>query len=98
MSGFRRGGAGRRRDATEPAIVDALLACKARVYRIGGTGLPDLLVRYGGIWTPIEVKRPGGKLTAAQVESGAGVDWPIVDSVDAALRVVGILGKPVRGR
>ena len=90
MSGFRRGGAGRRRDATEGPIVDALWACGATCLRIGGEGLPDLLARYGGRWTPLEVKRRGGRRTAKQVELGAGELWPIVETVDEALRAVGI--------
>lgn len=93
MSGFRRGGAGRRRDAVEKPIVDALRACGARCWRLGGNGLPDLLVRYGGRWTPLELKSRGGTLTPAQVESGAGRDWPVVETVPEALHAVGILAK-----
>ena len=90
MSGFRRGGAGRRRDATEGPIVDALRACGATCLRVGGEGLPDLLVRYGRLWTPLELKSHGGRRTKAQAELGAGELWPIVETVEQALRAVGI--------
>lgn len=74
-----------RRDANEPAIVDALLAAGATIYRLSGKGQPDLLVRFRGIWTPLEVKTTTGRLTKAQ----AAIDWPIVRSVEDALTAIG---------
>ena len=66
MSGFRRGGGGRRRDGNEPDVVDAFNALGWVVFRIGATGLPDLLVTRRGIWKPVEVKQPGKSLTPEQ--------------------------------
>ena len=85
---FRRGGAKRRRDAAEPAIVEALRATGAIVLQVSGTGLPDLLVSYRGRWTPLEVKTGTGKRTQAQVDAGAGERWPIVRSVSEALEAI----------
>jgi hypothetical protein len=87
---FRRGGAKKRRDANEGAIVDALRAVGCEIWYLGGVGLPDLLVRVpgasGGRWQPIEVKTPKGTLTAAQGD----LRWPVVRSVDEALALVGV--------
>jgi hypothetical protein len=87
---FRRGGAKKRRDANEPAIVDALRAVGCEVWQVSGRGLPDLLIRVhgaaGGRWQPLEVKTPKGTLTAAQGD----LRWPVVRSVDEALALVGV--------
>ena len=58
-----------KRDATENAIVDALLEAGCRVqYLSQGGGVPDLLVRTpAGQWQVLEVKSPGGGLTDQQV-------------------------------
>ena len=84
VSAFRRGGAGKRRDANEAAIVETLQAYGCRVWRIGGSGLPDLLVWYRGRAHALEVKTATGRKTDAQ----ADVPWPIVRSVDEAVAVV----------
>lgn len=90
--GFRRGGAKRKRDGNEAAIVEALKAVGCEIWYLGGVGLPDLLVRVpgpsGGRWQPVEVKAPKGKLTAAQ----DGICWPVVRTVDEALAMVGVNG------
>lgn len=90
----------RRVDGTHSAVVKALRKVGCQVFdtsRCGG-GFPDLVVRATkrDIWqTPrillVEVKTPRGKLTEDQKRFIA--DWPetvVVDSVDAALRAVGI--------
>ncbi len=85
--GFRRRAGGGKRDHAEKPIVDALRAAGATVRHIGGTGNPDLLVRYKRLWTPLEVKTGKGKQTAAQE---AEADWPIVTTPEEAFRAVGI--------
>lgn len=56
-----------RRDTNEAIIVEALEARGFHVDRISGAGIPDLLVsRHGSQWL-IEIKRPKGKYTPAQV-------------------------------
>ena len=81
-----------RRDQNEAAIVEALRAHGARVDRIAGSGLPDLLVGYQGRWTPLEVKSAKGSLTARQARAWTNgqMAYPVVRSVDEALQVVGI--------
>ena len=82
---FRTGGAKKRRDANEPPICDALEAVGARVYQVSGRGLPDLLTFFRGRCYAMEVKTATGKRTPAQ----ADIPWPVVRSVDDALRVIG---------
>lgn len=72
-----------RRDANEKGIVEALEAVGARVWRISGKGLPDLLVRYRGRYEAAEVKTAKGKET---VHQGA---FPIWRTVDEALQGIG---------
>ncbi len=84
--GWRRRAGGGKRDTAEKPIVDALRAAGAFVRHIGGTGNPDLLVRYCRRWTPLEVKTGKGKQTAAQK---AEADWPIVTTPEEALREIG---------
>jgi len=84
---FRRGGAGKRRDAIEPAIIEALRAHGVLVWQIGGRGLPDLLCLHRTRWVPLEVKTgPKGRLSAVQALQQA--PWAIVRSVDEALQAV----------
>lgn len=88
-----------RTDANEKAIVEALEASGALVFRTGcvGSGFPDLLCcagptrakSYPGQFTLLEVKVPGGKLKPKQVafqEAG----WPVsvVTTPDEALLAV----------
>ena len=84
---FRRGGAGKRRDAIEPAIIEALRAHGVTVWQISGRGLPDLLCWHRRRWTPLEVKTgPKARLSAVQAVQQA--PWAIVRSVDEALAAV----------
>lgn len=63
---MRRGGAGKRRDKSEPAIIEALEKIGAFVQQCNGAGVPDLLVCYRGQWTPIECKTGKGKRRPGQ--------------------------------
>ena len=81
---MRRVGQARKRDANEGAIVDALEAHGARCWRISGKGCPDLLVAFRGRFMALEVKSAKGRLTEAQ----ADIPWPVVRSVDEAIREV----------
>ena len=56
-----------KRDANEPAIVDALERLGFSVTRISGRGVPDLLVGKGQRFLAlVEVKAPKGTYTPAQ--------------------------------
>jgi len=84
---MRVGGAGKRRDANEPEIVDALQQLGCRVKYVSGRGLPDLLVRVPGPsqrWVPLEVKTSTGKKTEAQLDS----DWALVRTPEEAIAAV----------
>ena len=56
----------RKRDQNEPPIVEALRRAGALVWRLGATGVPDLLVGKGGRWVLLEVKMPGKSLNSNQ--------------------------------
>ena len=86
---FRRGGAGKRRDAIEPAIIQALRAVGCEVYQINGNALPDLLVRRCRRWVPLGVKS-GEKSRLTPSERENPPSWPLVRSVEDALREVGV--------
>lgn len=84
---FRRRAGGGRRDAIEAEIVQELERVGASVKRLGGTGNPDLLVRFGAKWLPLEVKSgKRGRLTRNQW----GLEWPVVRSVEEALTAIGV--------
>ncbi len=85
--GWRRRAGGGKRDIAEGPIVDALRAVGATVKHVGGTGNPDLLVRYRGIWTPLEVKTGKGPRTRNQQD----IEWPIVTSPEDALKEIGAM-------
>jgi hypothetical protein len=74
-----------KKDLNQAAIVAALRAIGCEVLILNQEGVPDLLVggRYG--WTPVEVKRPRGKLTPLQVALRRRCWFPVVSSVDEAL-------------
>ena len=82
---MRRGGAKKRRDVSEAAIVQALRACGAFVQQISGDGCPDLLVGWRGTWMPLEVKSARGTVRPNQTR------YPIVRTVDEALALFGEL-------
>ena len=78
-----------KRDAAEPAIVEVLKAI-ALVVKISSPNAPDLLVWYGGRWTPLAVKTPKiGRLT--KHERAHPLLWPLVKTPEEALRAVGAL-------
>jgi len=87
----RRVGQARKRDANENAIVVALQAAGAYVFRLSGKGVPDLLVAYKGRWEPLEVKSPQGRTTLAQqAVMHAGITIHRVVTVEDAFRVIGV--------
>lgn len=73
-----------KRDAAEPAIVQALESVGAEVWKVSGTGLPDLLVRYRGVLYAGEVKTGKAKLRASQ---GA---FPVWRSISDAMTAIGV--------
>lgn len=84
-----------KRDINEPEIVKALRQRGATVQPLSAKGVPDLLVGYLGHNLLMEVKQPGKKLTADQIEwhdtyRGSAV---IVYSVEGALRHLADLEK-----
>ena len=88
-------------DANQEQVVSALRAAGATVHSLAGVGVgvPDLLVGYQGKTILFEVKdgyKPPSarRLTEDQLKwHGAWRGGPlaVVDSVDAALRVLGVL-------
>ena len=81
-----------RRDAAEPAIVDALEAIGVTVHRLSHPGLPDLLCwhRREGI-VLLEVKSAHGKLTEAQRNTAcSSLPFCIVHSAAEALAIFGV--------
>ena len=89
---MRRGGAGKKRDANEEAIVAALERVGCSVYRLTGVGVADLLVRtrWRGLWL-MEVKSESGALTPDQAEFRLKFPETVtVRSVEDALRIVGV--------
>ncbi len=85
--GYRRRAGGGKRDSAEKAIVEALEAVGAEVFKLSGTGNPDLLVRYKGRWMPFEVKTGRGVLTRNQ----QALTWPVIREPRHALHVLGIM-------
>lgn len=85
-----RVGQSRKRDANEPEIVAALEQAGVKVYRISGSGLPDLLCEHRGRWLPLEVKSERGKLTTAQAVAFLASPFAIVRTKEQALRYFGI--------
>lgn len=87
MTPFRRGGGKKRRDANEADIIAALRAAGHLVWQVSGAGLPDLLVLTAqGRYVPLEVKTAKGRPT--RVQAAQANPWPIVRSVDEAMREV----------
>ncbi len=84
---YRRRAGGGKRDTAEAEIVAALEAVGARVWRLGGTGNPDLLCLRAGIYVPLEVKGTKGRLTPNQ----ATIPWRVVTTPSEALAAIGIV-------
>lgn len=76
-----------RKDANQAAIVEALRAVGVVVRVVNQEGLPDLLTYWHGVWLPIEVKQPGERLTPAQEQFRTEALFPVVETVDDALRL-----------
>lgn len=58
---MKRGGGGKRRDATEAEIVDGLRKAGAFVVRCHGDGAPDLICYWKHQWLPLEIKTGNAK-------------------------------------
>lgn len=72
-----------RRDANEGALVAGWRAIGAEVWRLSGTGLPDVLVRFRGVLYAFEIKTKAGRLTEHQG------DFPVIRSMEEGLQAVG---------
>jgi len=72
-----------KRDKAEGPIVEAARQVGAEVWRLSGTGCPDLLVRFRGVLSAGEVKTGKGRLTKSQ---GA---FPIWRTPEDMLRAIG---------
>ncbi len=83
--GFRRRGGGGKRDTSEGPIIEALRAVGAEVWQVGGTGNPDLVVRFRTVTVAAEVKTGKGKETKNQ---GA---FPIWRTPQDALKAIGAI-------
>lgn len=100
MSNIRRAP---QRDTNEPEIVKELEEAGASVTRINGTGVPDLLVGFGGQTFLLEVKMPAGERSGqkrgpAQLNDEQRAWWStwlgrppvVVRSIEEALRAIGV--------
>jgi hypothetical protein len=74
-----------KKDLNQAAIVQALRAIGCEVLICNLEGWPDLLCHKAGVWLPVEVKRPRGKLTALQGQLRRRAWFPVVSSVAEAL-------------
>ena len=89
---MRRGGAGKRRDGPESDIIKALRKHGWGVLQLHERGGPDLLLWHPSNWYDTsrvrylvcEVKTATGTRTPAQADT----PWPIVRSVEDALRLI----------
>jgi hypothetical protein len=84
---FRRGGAGKRRDAIEPQIIKILKRFGATVLQINGRHLPDVLCEHRGRWVPLGIKS-GEKASLTAGEKAGKALWPIVRNEHEAMEAV----------
>ena len=84
---FYRGGARRKRDAIEPAIIEALRGRGVTTWQVGGRGLPDLLCWYRGAPVVLEVKS-GAQGRLSRVQAHLDAPWPVVRTVEDAVEAV----------
>lgn len=80
---YRRRAGGGKRDTAEKPILDALQARGIEFWQIGGTGNPDVLIRFGGRLYAGEVKSKGGSETKNQG------DFPIWRTPEQVLKAIG---------
>lgn len=85
---FRRGGAGKRRDANEGSLIAGWRAIGAEVWQVSGTGLPDVLVRFRGRLHAFEIKTVKGRETEHQG------DFPIIRNMEDGLQAIGAVSPP----
>jgi homoserine kinase len=78
-------GMGKRRDASEKAIVAALRQIGAQVWHLSGAGLPDLLIYFRRQFYVVEVKTAKGKLRERQIDC----PWTIVRTPEDAFAAIG---------
>lgn len=89
---MRRVGQARKRDANEPAIVEALQSCGALVQRVSERGFADLVCWHWACGLIlVEVKGAKGKATDAQQEA-AHAGWPVVTVRSANEAIAAIYG------
>jgi hypothetical protein len=84
---FRKRASGGKRDTAEAAILDALHRVGAETWQLAGRGNPDVLVRFRGIYTPLEVKTGKGRRT----ENQTAIPWPLVRTPEQALQAIGAI-------
>lgn len=85
-----------KRDATEPAIVEALRRCGWSVQPISVADAPDLILGKCGRTYLAEVKTAKGRVKPGQAEwhrKWEGADVVILRSVDDALRFEQVYGR-----
>ncbi len=82
---FKRGGGGRQRDANEPVLIAGWRAIGAKVWQVGGKGLPDVIVFFRDRYFCFEIKTAMGKLTPNQGE------FPVIRTMDEGLEAIGAL-------
>ena len=82
------------KDTVQTPIVKALRQVGAFVavtHTLGG-GFPDIVVGYDNVWTPLELKTPGGTLTPEEElfwlrARRAGCDIQLAYSTEDAIRI-----------
>lgn len=86
--GWRRRAGGGKRDTAEKPILEALDDVGAEYWQIGGTGNPDLLIRF---------PRASGRFYAGEVKTGSGKEtdnqgaFPVWRTPEQVLRAIGAI-------